>query len=87
MTTLSKAVGERIADPELRPGVTAELLDVKAVSALGVGSTRHVFRLAESERMPAPVKIGALVRWRRQEIIDWISAGCPAVGSPKGGQQ
>jgi predicted DNA-binding transcriptional regulator AlpA len=61
-----------------------ELLDVGSVSALGVGSTRHVYRLSDAGRMPAPVKLGALVRWRRREILDWIDAGCPPIRTPRG---
>lgn len=62
------------------PGVTAELLDVRAVGALlGDCSIRHVYRLADSGRMPRPVKLGNLVRWRRTELERWISEGCPPV--------
>jgi excisionase family DNA binding protein len=54
------------------------LLDVRAVAALLDCSTRHVQRLSDADRMPAPVHIGALVRWRRSEIEEWIASGCPA---------
>jgi excisionase family DNA binding protein len=57
----------------------AALLDVRAVAALLGCSPRHVYRLADAGRMPAPVKIGALVRWRRQSIEEWISGGCEPV--------
>jgi excisionase family DNA binding protein len=53
------------------------LLDVRAVARLLDCSPRHVYRLADAGRMPAPVRIGALVRWSRQAIDDWIGAGCP----------
>jgi predicted DNA-binding transcriptional regulator AlpA len=29
-------------------------------------------------RCPAPVRIGATVRWRVDELEDWIASGCPA---------
>ncbi len=54
----------------------AQLLDVRAVAALLGCSPRHVYRLSDAGQMPAPVRLGALVRWRRQVIEDWISAGC-----------
>ena len=64
------------------------LIDIRAVTAmLGGCSTRHVRRLADSARMPAPVKLGALLRFRRKTgdpstgIEDWIAAGCPRVRS------
>ena len=55
----------------------AELLDVKAVAALLGCSTRHVGRLVERNRMPAPIKLGVLVRWSRAALLAWIGQGCP----------
>jgi excisionase family DNA binding protein len=57
----------------------AALLDVQAVARLLNCSTRHVYRLADAAKMPPPVKLGALVRWRRAAIESWIAEGCPAV--------
>jgi excisionase family DNA binding protein len=57
----------------------AALLDVQAVAALLDCSARHVYRLADAGRMPAPLKLGALIRWRADEIRDWIRSGCKAV--------
>jgi len=56
----------------------AKLLDVKAVAELLDCSTRHVYRLSDAGRLPAPVKLGTLVRWPRAAIEDWIAAGCPS---------
>ena len=56
----------------------AALLDVRAVAAELGCSQRHVYRLADAGRMPAPVKLGALVRWRRAELSEWIADGCPS---------
>ncbi|GAB5517221.1 helix-turn-helix transcriptional regulator [Rhodopirellula baltica] len=42
-------------------------------------SARHVRRLADSGRMPRPIKLGTLSRWPRFIIEDWIAAGCPNV--------
>jgi excisionase family DNA binding protein len=67
-----------IVPPELAAAV---LLDVRAVAALLGCSTRHVYRLADASRMPAPVRIGALVRWRRTDIESWLDARCPATHS------
>lgn len=54
------------------------LLNVDQVAKLFNCSPRHVYRLSDSGRMPRPVKLGALVRWPRQGILDWIVAGCPS---------
>lgn len=57
---------------------SAKLLDVQSVADMLGCSTRHVYRLSDAGRMPAPVKLGALVRWNRTAVEEWISAGCPA---------
>lgn len=57
----------------------ASLLDVRAVATLLHCSPRHVYRLADAGRMPPPLRLGALVRWQRQILEQWIAAGCPSV--------
>jgi excisionase family DNA binding protein len=57
------------------------LLDVRAVAALLGCSARHVYRLADAGRMPPPVRLGALVRWRRADLNAWLEAGCRPVRS------
>lgn len=42
-------------------------------------SSRTVRRLADSGRMPRPIKLGTLSRWPRFIIEDWIADGCPNV--------
>jgi excisionase family DNA binding protein len=53
------------------------LLDVRAVAQMLGCSPRHVYRLAGGGLMPPPVHVGALVRWPRQAVEDWIAKGCP----------
>ena len=72
------ATDVRNVGSEPQPAVNAELLDVQAVAALLGCSSRHVYRLADAGKMPKPLKLGALVRWRRTELISWLDAGCPA---------
>ena len=63
-------------------GVPSELLTVREVAyLLGRCSLRHVYRLSDANRMPRPIKLGALTRWRRTEILNWIAAGCPGDAS------
>lgn len=53
------------------------LLDVSEVAdVLGV-STRHVWKMHSSARLPGPVRIGRSVRWRSSDIDQWIAMGCP----------
>ena len=56
-----------------------QLLDVGAVAEMLGCSTRHVYRLSDAGRMPAPVKLGSLVRWSAAAIREWIDQGCPSV--------
>ena len=60
------------------PATSPALLDVRAVAQLLGCSARHVYRLADAERMPSPVRLGTLVRWRRSDLDDWLAAGCHA---------
>lgn len=57
------------------------MLDVQGVAELLACSTRHIYRLADSGRMPRPVRLGRLVRWRQRELEGWIEDGCPKVRS------
>ena len=59
------------------PTEEVRLLDVNAVAQFLSCSTRHVYRLADSGRMPRPQKLGALVRWDRSELEKWLADGCP----------
>lgn len=59
-----------LADP-------GQLIGVDKVAELLECSPRHVYRLADSGRLPRPRKIGALVRWSVGEIRKWVEDGCP----------
>ena len=58
---------------------SAKLLDVQAVAALLDCSVRHVYRLSDAGKMPAPVRLGSLVRWSSASIREWIDQGCRSV--------
>ena len=75
MNTEIASTADRPQGPLLSVGQLAELLNC---------SSRHCYRLADAGRLPRPVKLGSLVRWRSAEIADWIAAGCPA--NWRGGQ-
>jgi excisionase family DNA binding protein len=40
-------------------------------------SERTVYRQADIGNLPAPLKIGRLIRWQARCITHWIEAGCP----------
>ncbi len=43
---------------------------------LGV-SLRQVWRLNSAGKLPKPLRLGGSVRWRRDEIVAFVEAGCP----------
>ena len=65
--------------PETSSSTNAKLLDVRAVASLLGCSPRHIYRLSDGGKMPAPIRLGSLVRWSRDAIDEWISAGCPSM--------
>lgn len=45
-------------------------------------STRSLWRLRSGGQMPEPLRIGGAIRWRLDEIKQWIAAGCPVPQAP-----
>lgn len=41
-------------------------------------SSRTLWRLVSAKRVPEPLRFGGAVRWRVDDIKEWIAAGCPA---------
>ncbi len=62
--------------------IAPELLDVHGVAdMLGVPHGR-VYQFAYVGTIPAPVKLGGMVRWSRRGLLRWIDAGCPPLQAP-----
>jgi excisionase family DNA binding protein len=55
------------------------LLPASHVAKLLKVSTRTLWRLVAAGKLVRPIKIGRSVRWRKDELMQWISAGCPPV--------
>lgn len=68
-----------------RPG---ELINIDVLAKRLDCSSRHVRRLVDSGRIPRPIKLGALLRWIRADIDQWIASGCPSCrkGGDRNGQ-
>ncbi len=58
---------------------------VRAVAEKLDCSPRHVYRMADAGRMPAPRRLASLVRWDLEEIDRWIANGCKPVRQAKRG--
>lgn len=55
------------------------LLAVNQLAELLGCSPRHCYRMADAGKLPRPIKLGSLVRWRADEIDAWVKGGCPAI--------
>lgn len=64
--------------PAAAPVAPPPLLDVQAVAEMFDCSPQHVRRLSDGGRMPRPLQIGSLLRWRRTDLDAWLAAGCPS---------
>ncbi len=63
-------------DPDLTPELSP-LMTVQELSRFLRISIRTVWRLVAKRHLPQPVRLGGATRWRRQDISDWLAAGCP----------
>ncbi|MCZ6654695.1 MAG: helix-turn-helix domain-containing protein [Planctomycetota bacterium] len=77
MVERSSAISGQTVEPGRGP---AELLNVQEVAAVLKVSPRTVYRLSDSRGMPRPYKLGALVRWSRVAVEEWVANGCPTCG-------
>ncbi len=63
--------------------VTTETSDSLLITATEVArllniSKRTLWRLLSAGKLPPPVRLGNAVRWRRDQLEQWISQGCPS---------
>ena len=74
-----------IARPEPL-AIVPELATTAQAARLCNCDERTFRRWSRSGAAPAPVKLngGTLVRYRRQELLDWIAAGWPRVNGRDG---
>ena len=62
---------------EAAPVIPAALISIDDVAATLSCSTRHIRRMVDTQRIPQPIKLGALVRWVKADFDQWIADGCP----------
>jgi excisionase family DNA binding protein len=48
-------------------------------------SRRTLWRLRSAGELPEPVRLGGTVRWRLEEVRDWVAMGCPRPQSSENG--
>ena len=61
----------------------ALLIDATEVARILHVSTRTVWRLVSKGEIVEPIRFGGTTRWRRQEIAEWVEAGCPTPHTEK----
>lgn len=59
------------------PCEISAMLTVDDVGAMLKCSSRTVYRLSDKGRIPKPVRLGHLVRWPLDTMLNWTKAGCP----------
>ncbi len=55
-----------------------EFLTVEQFAKLLQVSKRTVWRLQSAGQVPQPIQIGGGVRWRMEDVKNWIDRGCPS---------
>lgn len=68
-----------MAEPSTPNLAISPMLDADRIGKILDCSPRHVRRLVDSGKMPAPIKLGAISRWPANVIDEWIAGGCKPV--------
>lgn len=64
----------------------AKLLTIRELAELCGLSTRTIFRLVDSGKVPQPIRLGKAIRWNSEEVEKWIASGCQASNSKEAAQ-
>lgn len=75
--TAAKVTLSETQSPLPQAAGTPQLIEATEVAKMLGISPRTIWRLKDAGKVPNPISIGSMVRWRRGEITDWIAAGCP----------
>ncbi len=65
--------------PPARDAVRSELITAVQFAQLLNVSERTLYRLKSTGKLPNPIVLGGLVRWRVAEVHRWIDQGCPPI--------
>lgn len=58
-------------------GLQLLAVDAEAAAQMVGVSVRHWWALHSSGRCPLPIRMGRAVRWRVDELRQWVAAGAP----------
>lgn len=60
-----------------KSGAAPVMITARQLAVVLQVSTRQVWRMLSARRVPQPIRVGSVVRWRMAEIEQWIADGCP----------
>ena len=60
----------------------SELLTIAEVASLLKVTRRGIQNWLKEGRIPHPLRIATILRWRKLDIIEWIDKGCPNLKKP-----
>jgi predicted DNA-binding transcriptional regulator AlpA len=76
--TVEESHGHRTGGHPPAPAIEPELIDADQLASLLNVHAATLYRMQARSRLPAPLRLSrGCVRWRIQEIRDWLSAGAP----------
>lgn len=70
-------MASRVAPGDGVVGQDALLTDIKGLARMLGRSERAIWRDQSAGRLPRPIKLGRLTKWRVAEIREWVDSGCP----------
>lgn len=53
------------------------LYTAREAAAFCMISESNWYKLNRKGYIPRPVRIGTMYRWRKNDLVDWVAAGCP----------
>jgi len=71
--------GETMSNRHAYEGDRVEPLLINASQFAGLlqVSSRTLWRMLSAGRLPKPIRVGGIVRWRVCEVKGWVAEGCP----------
>lgn len=60
-----------------RPMADQVMITARQLAVILQVSKRQVWRMLSARRVPQPIRVGSVVRWRMADIEQWIADGCP----------
>ncbi len=60
-------------------GIEPVVITAKQLAIMLQVSKRTLWRLRSAGRLPSPMRVGGIVRWRLDDVVDWIADGWPKV--------